>query len=302
MILVAGGTGRLGGEVVRRLTRDAKGERVRVLTREPARASKLAAECGIEVATGDVRDAAAVLEATRGVRTVVSAVHGFVGKGVDPRTVDLAGNQNLIAAAEACAVQRFILVSVYGATVDHSMELFRMKHLAEEALAASKLSWTIVKPTAFMETWLEMLGGPLLAKKKATIFGRGQNPINFVSVHDVAEVVGQAAMRGGSGEPNERIDVGGPENLSFSEVVETFEKVTGASGSKGHVPLPVMRVMAWLMRPMNAQLARMIRAGVTMDTEDMTFDASVPSSIPRTTLADAIRRHYARGEPSARTL
>ncbi len=296
MILVAGATGCLGTEVVRRLVREASGEPVRVLTRDPARATKLTGEGHVEVAVGDVRDAAAVREAMKGVRVVVSAVHGFVGKGVDPRSVDLEGNKNLIAAAEACDVARFVLLSIYGVTPDHSMDLFRAKYFAEEALVASRLSWTIVKPTAFMETWLTLLGAPLLAKGKTTIFGRGKNPINFVSAHDVAAIVARAAID--ETLRNERIDVGGPENLSFSQFVETFEKVTGASGATGHVPLPVMRVMAWLMRPMNAQLARMIRAGVTMDTEDFTFDASTPSVVPRTSLAEAIRRDF----PSAPTL
>lgn len=154
MILVAGATGCLGTEVVRRLVRESSGEPVRVLTREASRAAKLAEDGRVEVAVGDVRDPAAVREAMKGVRVVVSAIHGFVGKGVDPRSVDLEGNKNLIAAAEACKASRFVLVSGYGVTPDHSMDLFRMKYFAEKALVASSLSWTIVKPTAFMETWL----------------------------------------------------------------------------------------------------------------------------------------------------
>jgi uncharacterized protein YbjT (DUF2867 family) len=86
MILVAGGTGRLGKEIVRLLV--ARGEHVRVFARHPV--------AGIDMVTGDVRDAGAVALAMVGVKTVVSAVHGFAS---DPRGIDLDGNANLLSAA-----------------------------------------------------------------------------------------------------------------------------------------------------------------------------------------------------------
>lgn len=165
-----------------------------------------------------------------------------------------------------------------------------MKHVAEEKLTASGLAWTILRPTAFMETWLTLVAAPLLAKGKTTIFGRGANAINFVSAHDVAHLVElavtDAAMRGRA------VDIGGPENLSFCQFVETFERVTGAAGKKGHVPLPMMRVMSVVMRLFNASLARQIRAGVVMDSDDMTFETSGLPGLTTTTLEDAVRRDF----------
>ena len=97
MILLAGGTGRLGSVLTTRLT--GRGLAVRVLTRDPARAAHLAGR-NVEVATGDVRDRASVVSALRGAAVVVSAVHGFAGPGrVSPATVDRQGNINLIDAA-----------------------------------------------------------------------------------------------------------------------------------------------------------------------------------------------------------
>ena len=76
MILVAGGSGRLGTLVVRGLRR--RGLPVRVLTRELARARHLAGD-RVEVVCGDVRDRGSVGAASEGATVVVSAVHGFVG-------------------------------------------------------------------------------------------------------------------------------------------------------------------------------------------------------------------------------
>jgi len=293
MILISGGTGTLGTQVVRRLT--ARGLEVRILTRDPARARHLEGDL-VEIMSGDVRDQHAVERAADGARTVISAIQGFAGTDpAGPRAVDRLGNGNLIRAARTGAVEHFILVSVQGAAPDHPMELARMKYLAEEELKASGLGWTIIRPTAFMETWAALVGEPLLKTGKTRIFGRGDNPINFVSVHDVARfvelAVAEPAMRG------ELVEVGGPENLTMKQVVQTFETVTGKTGKKSHVPLPMMRLMSALMRPVNPALARQVQAGVVMDTHDMSFDASETNrrypAIPPTRLAEAVRRDYA---------
>ena len=146
-----------------------------------------------------------------------------------------------------------------------------------------------------MEAWARLIEEPLLATGRTRIFGRGTNPINFVSVYDVARFVELAvvdpAMRG------EIVEVGGPENLSMRQVARTFETVTGKTGRKSYVPLPMMRLMAVLMRPVNPTLARQVHAGVVMDTYQMSFDSSETTrrypSIPLTILAEVVRRDYA---------
>lgn len=293
MILIAGGTGTLGTQVVRLLT--ARGLEVRLLTRDPVRAQHLQGDL-VKVMPGDVRNLGDIEQAAVGARTIISAIHGFSGTGDDsPQTVDGQGNSNLIQAAQAGATEHFILVSVQGAAPDHLMELFRMKYLAEQELKASGLAWTIIRPTAYMETWGTIIGEPLLKRGKTRVFGRGNNPINFVSVYDVARFVELAVV-----DPTmhgESVEVGGPENLSMRQVAQTFETVSGKVGRKSHVPLPMMRLMSVLMRPVNPTLARQIQASVVMDTQDFSFDPSETSrrypSISLTSLTEVVRRDYA---------
>ncbi len=293
IVLVAGGTGTLGRQVVGRLA--GRGLRVRVLTRDPARARPLERP-GVEVAVGDVRAPETLARAVAGVNTIVSAMHGFVGPDAGgPQAVDWRGNLDLIRAAGDAGAEHMVLLSAQGAAPDHPMELYRMKHRAEEALRASGLAWTILRASAFMETWAMLVGEPLLRTGKTTIFGRGRNPLNFVSAHDVAAFVEMAvtdpALRGAA------VDVGGPENLTFREVVATFERETGRRGTTRHVPLPVMRLASVLMRPLAPGLARQIQAGVVMDTFGMAFDGTERGrrypSIPLTTLAEVVRRDHA---------
>ena len=210
MILVAGGSGVLGTRLHALLA--ARGLDVRILSRDPDKARSHVGD-RVQVVAGDVRNPTAVAHAVEGARTVVSAITGFgLARDVSPRSVDWEGNANLIRAAKAAGVEHFVLLSICQAAPDHPIELFRMKHRAEEELRASGLAWTIIRPTAYMETWLGILGAPLVESGSTRIFGRGANPINFVSADDVARFVDLAvadhAMRGAT------IEVGGPDRKS----------------------------------------------------------------------------------------
>lgn len=280
MILVAGGTGRLGSLVVERLR--ARGEEVTILARS-------------SVPGSDVRDPAAVERAVAGARVVVSAMSAFGMRGVTPRQVDWEGNANLIAAAEKHGVERFVLVSTLGASPEHGMDLARMKYLAEKRLEASTLAWTILRPSVFTETFQMVLCAPLLAKGKTVVFGRAINPINFISVHDVARFVELGIF-----DPaltSATIDLGGPENLSLIGLIEAFCAAVGVTGTIKHIPRPVMRFLSHVARPFAPTFARMVQGGVVMDTTDMTFDATALRNrfpeVPLTTVAEAARRDYA---------
>jgi uncharacterized protein YbjT (DUF2867 family) len=304
MILVAGGTGTLGMKIVSLLA--GRGAHVRVLTRDRSRAQHLGA-C-VETVEGDVRSAATLRRAAGGAQTVISAIQGFAGTpDGSPASIDRDGNANLIRAAQDAGTSHLILVSVRGASPSHPMELMRMKHAAEQRLKASGLAWTIIRPSAYMETWCQVLGRPLLEKGKTLVFGRGANPINWVSAWDVARFVDLAAA-----DPATRgcvIDVGGPENLTMTEFVGIFQDETGANGRIGHIPRPLMRLGSIAAKPINPAMARQIQAGIVMDTQPQAFDASATRrrypSIPVTNLAAAIRQDFAASGdvvPAARDL
>jgi uncharacterized protein YbjT (DUF2867 family) len=287
MILVAGGTGGLGTRVVESLL--AAGAQVRVLTRDADRARHLPP--GADVCVGDIRDPAVAARAVRGAATVISAIQGFAGTDPDgPAAVDHRGNSNLITAAGAAGAGHFILISIHGAAAGHSLGLWRAKYQAEQELRASGVDWTIIRPTAFMETWISTLAAPIRRGGKAVVFGRGDNPVNFVSVADVAAMVVAACA-----EPGLRgvvAEIGGPENVSLTEFCRMLMNILSLSGPVRHVPRPVMRLSALLLRPIRPDLARLVQAGVLMDTADMTLGgvSAQPDGVTRTRLADAARR------------
>lgn len=294
MILIVGASGNLGGVVARRLL--AAGKPVRAMSRTPEKLAELA-KLGAEIVAGDTRDAGSLARACRGVDAVLAAAHAFNSVGANTsQAVDEAGNLALIEAARAAGARHFTLMSINGARPDHPVDTFRYKYEAERRLKASGLSYTIVRGTAFMELWLSIIGDPVAQGKPTMIFGRGVNPINFVSVEDVASLVVIALedpiARG------QTIIAGGPENLSLTQVAETVGRVTRRSVAMRHIPLPMMRMMGTLARPFNEAFARQSRSGVMMDTWDMRFDPSETLKrfpIRLTRLEEVARRRYAGG-------
>ncbi len=297
MILVAGGTGTTGTHIVRLLR--ARGEDVRVLTRQAKRAAHLQA---VEVAEGDVRDPEAVRRAVRGARVVISAIQGFAGPGdISLESIDRDGNHNLFHAAREAGAEHAILISIKWAAPDSPMDLARMKWVAEEDLKATGLAWTILRPSCLMETWATLVGRPLLKTGKTTIYGHGRRLTNFVSALDLARFVELAvadpALSG------QTIDVGA-ENLTLDQFLETFARVHGVPPNASHFPLPVMRIMAHAMRPFNLVMARHIQTGVVLHTRDTAFDAMETRrrfpSIPVTTLAELLRGERAEEKDATR--
>jgi NADH dehydrogenase len=122
------------------------------------------------------------------------------------------------------------------------------------------------------------------------VFGRGDNPINFVSVGDVAEVVARAVT-----DPTARgttLAVGGPANLTMNQMAEAVQAGAGRSSGPRHVPPPMLRLMAETLGRLKPQLGRQARAALTMDRTDLTFDSGpmhrAYPDLPCTTLDDVL--------------
>ncbi len=267
MILIVGASGRLGSALTQLLL--SQGKTVRLMSRKPSNLAHLRQQ-GVEVLQGDLRNLESLRSACQGVDQVIAAAHALNGKGdQNPHSVDDEGNRQLIDAAKAAGVNRFIFISTQGASPRSEVPFFRTKYQVEVYLQKSGLPYTIFRPAAYMELWGQMIGEPALKQGKAMIFGSGNNPINFVAVEDVAELVGIALD-----DPralNQTIDVGGPEDLTLNQVVTIFEQLRGSPVKTPHMPVPMMRLMSAVMQPANPTLARLIQMSVYMDTQNLRF-------------------------------
>ena len=224
MMLVGGATGALGGMIVRQLL--AQGRPVRILVREGSDYSSLV-DAGAEPVNGDLKDPASLAAAVQGIDTVITTANSAVRGGADnPETVEIQGNQNLIDAAQRGGVRHFIFTSAMGAAADSPMPFMRGKGLAEEHLKRSGLTYTILSPNVFMEVWFGMiLGMPLQAGQPITIVGQGDRKHSFVSMNDVAAFAVAAATDPAA--RNQQLFIGGPEPLSWNEVIQRAGQIVG---------------------------------------------------------------------------
>lgn len=274
MILIAGGTGRLGSRLAERL--QTRGEQVRVLSRglSPQRARL----DGVEVVHGDVRDPASLRAPMQGVDVVVSAVQGFLGPDrVTPESVDRDGNLHLVDAAESVGAD-VLLVSVIGAGADSPMELMRMKHAAEERLRSSWVGWSIVRADAYAESWAAILEQTAGRSGRPMVFGRGDNPVAWVSVEDVAALVERVALD--SALRGRVLEICGPEATTLTRLAELVMAQHGWAGEPRHVPRPVLHLMATTVGRVKPVLSRQARAALAMDTMPTAHDEHLRAEFP----------------------
>ena len=235
MTLVIGATGLLGIEVCRRLSRS--GRPVRALVRDTAEAGKRTAieETGAELVRGDLKDPASLAAACRGIDEIVTTASSTLSRqaGDSIETVDRRGYLDLIAAAREAGVSRFVYTSI-PPNLRYDSPLSRAKREVEGALAASGIAYTVIQANYFMEVWLSPALGFDHASARARVYGRGDQPLAWVSLHDVAEFAVQALDIEST--RNRPVLAGGPDNVPPREVVRTFEEVTGKQFAVEHVP------------------------------------------------------------------
>jgi uncharacterized protein YbjT (DUF2867 family) len=257
-VLVAGANGQLGSVIVRKLT--AAGVPVRAVGRNAQKLETLTAP-GVEVVPVDLMNLAALTEACRGVGQIVSTANNNMGKGAtSPTRIDLTVHQNLCAAARNAGVRRILYVSAHGIGQDSPVDIFRIKWYIEDAIRRSGVPYVILRPTAFMDIWVDQIIADAIRKKGvATIFGPGTAQANYIAVDDVAEFVVKILDRGEV--INEVIEIGGPSTMSMNDVTTLVEKQLGRGGRRRHIPVFVMTLLPPVVRLFDEVAARLMTLG-----------------------------------------
>ena len=279
-ILVTGAAGFLGNMLARRLVAD--GQPVRALVRNPAKAKIRLGDIAdsVDIMTGDVTRADSLAVALEGVRAVIHTVAIALEKGGQTyESVNYQGTLNVLRAAEAAGVQRFINISQNGARADLPYRFLASKGRAQEAVAASTLAWTALRPSAifgaqdeFFNTFARLLKvTPLIFP----LIDGGKAEFQPVAA---ADVVG-AAVRCLDDDTTigAELTLGGPEVLSLGEIER---RVLNATGSlRLLVPVP-----AGLLRPVVAVMQRLL-PGSPVSTSLLDLLA-VPNTVPDNALTE----------------
>jgi len=266
-VLVVGATGQLGSVITRKLI--ASGTKVRALARNADKLAQFAPQA--EVAAVDLRDVPRLTEACREIDQIVATANNNMGSGTtSPSRTDLPAYQNLCAAARNTRVRRLIYVSYRGVAQDAPVDIFRVKWYIEDAIRRSGVPHVMLRPTAFMDVWIDQLVAKDIREKGvATIFGDGNTVANYIAVDDVAEFA--VKILGRPDVVNEAVDAGGPSNVSQNHLATLVERRLKSSGKRRHMPVLAMRLLPPVVRPFNEVAARLITLGLYSATEARPF-------------------------------
>jgi NADH dehydrogenase len=267
---------------------------VRALVRERARGSRLAA-WGVELVEGDVTEPASLRAACTGADAVVHLVAIIRGSRAEYERVMAQGTRDLVAAAHAAGVGRFILMSALGVNerTKDATPYFAAKWEMERAVGASGLEHVIFRPSfvfgrdgGVLPTFVRLARfSPV-----TPIIGPGTHRLQPIWVEDVAEYLALALERPEAA--NRTFELGGPDAPTWNEFWHRLKRVLGTRRPSVHVPFGVMRAQAALTErlpfaPVTRDQLTMLELGDSVVTNT---DAVDTFQIPLVALDEQLRR------------
>jgi NADH dehydrogenase len=292
MILVTGSTGFIGPRIVHRLR--AEGKDVRCLVRERRKGKQLES-WGCELVEGDVTDRASLDAAVAGCDTVIHLVAILVGRRRDFERVMEQGTHDLVEAAKAAGVRRFILMSALG-TSDRTRDLvpyYHAKWEMERTVRESGLGYVILRPSFVFGPD----GGALqqftrLARLTPVtpIVGSGRQKLQPIWIDDVAAYFSAAVDKPEAA--NRTFELGGPDVVTWNELWSRLKRSRGLQRPSVHVPIRILRMQAVVLEllpnpPVTRDQLTMLEAGDNVVSNDEAVETFKQPLVP---LDEQLRR------------
>jgi uncharacterized protein YbjT (DUF2867 family) len=243
-VLVTGAAGFVGHNTVRRLVEE--GRPVRAMVRNPAKGRARLGDIAdqVDIVQADVADRDALVAAMEGVGAVVHLVAIALEKGGQTyEEVNHQGTVNVVDAATAVGVERFVFMSQNGADASLPYRFLRSKGLAQDHVEAHARNWTVLRPSSIFgpddEFFNSIARLVRLTPIAFPLIGGGDAEFQPVSVHDVAEAIVRSLDDDGT--VGRRLGLGGPEVLTLGEIERRILRTLDAR--RVLVPAPT-----WLLR------------------------------------------------------
>jgi uncharacterized protein YbjT (DUF2867 family) len=263
-ILLTGATGHIGGRLLRLLEAGGAGDaRVRCLSRDPRRVAVTGA--GTEVVRGDCLDAASLDAAFAGIDTAFYLVHSM-GSGADFAALDRQAAVNFGRAAARAGVRRLIYLGGLADDVASLSPHLRSRaetgrHLRAAGVPVVELRASIVIGAGSLS--FEMIRA-LVERLPVMICPRWVNtPAQPIAVDDVVSYLAAAVDL--AGDHDRTFDIGGPEVVSYGEMMRLYARLRGLRRLLISVPVLTPRLSGlWLglVAPAQARVGRPLVEGL----------------------------------------
>lgn len=270
-VFVTGASGFVGNEVVGELLK--RGHAVRALVR-PGSENKLWDRERVEIVTGDCLHPEVLEPGLSGCEAaihLIGIIREFPGRGVTFERVHVEATRNMVEAARKAGVRRFLHMSALGARPEPADPYHITNWQAEEIVRASGLTYTIFRPSVIYgpgDQSINLFVRHLRRLPFFPIIGDGLYQLQPVPVWQVAAAFALALELPHT--ENRIYEVGGPEPLTFREIIDTLARVVGRRVFKVHQPVWCMRAAARLCGrfawfPLTPGQLRMLLEGSTCD-------------------------------------
>lgn len=244
MILVTGATGFVGRHLVRRLCAGKVPLRLLVHRRPPSQAF---AGLNVEFAHGDMADPAALEMACAGCDAVVHLVAIIRERGrATFQAINHQGTRNVAAAAQKAGVRRFVHMSAIGAQDSLRFHYLRSKWQGEQAVVQSGIPYVILRGSIVFgpgDEFMTRLADLVRRLPVVPVLGAGGNRFQPIHAADVAECLAQALAR--QEMSGQTLEIGGPEHLTYDQLVDVIMEALGKRRRKLHLPLALLRPLVW---------------------------------------------------------
>jgi uncharacterized protein YbjT (DUF2867 family) len=234
-LLIVGATGTLGRQIARRALDE--GYEVRCLVRSQKKAAFLR-EWGAELVRGDLCKPETLPPALEEISVVIDAATARATDSLSIRQVDWQGSVNLIQAAKAANVKRFIYLSILDAEKYPEVPLLEIKRCVELYLAESGLNYTILRPCGFLQGLIGQYAIPMLEGQSIWVMGTA-SPTAYMDTQDIAKFAIQALKVPET--ENKSFPVVGSRAWSADELIQLCEKLSGRDAKITRVPIGVVR-------------------------------------------------------------
>lgn len=255
-VFITGGTGFVGTAIQKAL----KGRPLKLLVRKGESGPR---NPDATYVAGDVTDATSLAGTMDGCSVVIHLVAIIEEQG--DATFDRVirqGTENVVAEAKRAGIDHFILMSALGVRDELRYPYFHAKHRAEDAVKQSGLPWTVFRPSIIFgsgDGFINQLADLVRSAPAVPIAGDGQALFQPVSVTEVAKSFAWAVDHPES--IGQTYELGGPDILTYDEIVALIQKQLGTAKRTVHIPTGLVRGVVTVSSP----LPKKLRPPVTKD-------------------------------------